>query len=287
MKTLSDLILAAGGISALVILVVSYGGKLLFNKITSSFQHEYNEKIVKLTNELSRNNHLLDAAQSIFLNNVKTVNEYKIKILEDLWRSTFALRDSVPIYTYSTLMALGDSNEQWSISNLKKIQPLGEENRYNRILNERNNNNGFEQWNVFSQNLSNKRPFISEDLYQLLWLYGLMLFRIPYEFARQVWVYSFSEINSTNINKDDTIPHWREDEHAVNSIKQILSKEEAEEILKPKFGSFKEATDFIQMKILSRIREELTGNHESAEHLRILLQVESLKTSIDINTKNK
>jgi len=288
MITVGDLILAAGGTAAVVIIAIGFGGKLLLSKITSKFHHEYNEKIVRLTNELSKSNNLLGTAQSIFMNNVKAVNEYKIKILEDLWKNTFVIRDSVPTYTHSTLMLLGESEEQWSISHLKNIQPLGQDSRYNDILKERKNKNSFEKWKLCSQFLNNNRQFISEELYQLIWLYDLMFIRVPDEFSRHVWLHSFSEENFHNKkNEHEIIPHWREDEHVVNSIRKVLSKEDAEEVLKPKFGSFKEATDYIQMKILSRIREEMTGKHESAENLKTLLQVESLKSAIEKDDAEK
>ena len=289
MISISDLILAAGGTAAVVIIAIGYSGKLLLNKMTSRFQHEYNEKIIKLTNELSKSNSLLGTAQTILMNNVMAVNEYRIKILENIWKNTFVIRDSVPTYTHTTLMLLGESKEQWSITHLKNIQPPGQDNRYNNILRERQNmvdekenNNKFQKWKTVSQFLSDNRPFISEELYQLVWLHNLLLYRIPDEFIRNVWLHAFTEENFQNQkNPHEYIPHWREDEHIVKSIKKVLTQEDAQEVLKPRFGSFKEATDYVQMKILFRIREEMTGKHESADNLKALLLVESLKASIE------
>ncbi|MBK8584463.1 MAG: hypothetical protein IPN88_03065 [Bacteroidetes bacterium] len=267
--TIRDLIVAMGGTAVVIISAFAFGGKILLGKITAKFQHEYNEKIVGLTNELSKSNNLLNNAHSIFLNNVKAINERKILILEQIWKNTFIVKRAIPPNVQLTLWILQDS--EWSIETLKNMQPFGKPTKYDSIKMEAKNNLLKVSDEAF-QFIDGARCFISQELYQMYWAYNLVIHRTVDGFIRGV-TYNNLEL-------------WKKDEYTIQGLKTVLRDTELQQIDKKTMGSFSFTVDLLQLKILDRIKQELIGKNESANNLKNLLEVEELKNKIEAGNES-
>ncbi len=267
--TIRDLIVAMGGTAVVIISAFAFGGKILLGKITAKFRHEYNEKIVGLTNELSKSNNLLNNAHSIFLNNVKAINERKILILEQIWKNTFIVKRAIPPNVQLTLWILQDS--EWSIETLKNMQPFGKPTKYDSIKMEAKNNLLKVSDEAF-QFIDGARCFISQELYQMYWAYNLVIHRTVDGFIRGV-TYNNLEL-------------WKKDEYTIQGLKTVLTDTELQQIDKKTMGSFSFTVDLLQLKILDRIKQELIGKNESANNLKNLLEVEELKNKIEAGNES-
>jgi len=269
MITIRDLVLAMGGTAVLIVSAVAFGGKILLGKITAKFQHEYNEKIVALTNELSKSNNLLNSAHLIFLNNVKAINERKILILEDIWKNTFIVKRAIPANIQLTLWILQDS--EWTIETLKKMQPIGQPSKYESIKKEATNNLLKVSDEAF-QFIDGARCYISQELYQMYWAYNMVIHRTVDGFIRGVTTHH--------------LELWKNDEFTLQGLKTVLSDMELQQIDKKTIGSFSFTVDLLQLKILDRIKQELMGKNESVNNLKNLLEVEELKNKIEAENGN-
>jgi len=262
-----------GGLIVILTAIFTFIAKILFEKIKKSVKHSYDVKTEEIKSELSKNNKLLDNAQSIFLNNIKSISSRKIEILENVWKNTLKIKKQIPPEIILTTWILQD--KEFNIETLKKMKPLLEDSSYfDKIKKLYIGQIYLKIGHSEFEDVEDGRSFISEELFNLYKVYYSFIGRTVHAICWQT--------------ATEQLVSWKKDDFTITLLKSVLNEKEMNYIEQVQMGSFNQAIELLELKILNNVKEELLGTSENIDSIRYLMNIEKeMKSKFENSAPNK
>jgi len=255
--TTTDLILALGGSTSAIAILVFFLWRLTYAKINLNWERNNQKQIELLKSELSRQNKFNDSILTSHNHGHQQAQDKRINTIECLWesilqRETFSVGIATNYRIYTT--------DEIKLNFLKIDQ---KDNTIN--LNNITMKDFIEKTFEKEFEVDKRRPFMSSYLWQLYKVHGVFIGRSIHLF-----------VESKHERKS---PLWSEDEAMLKTLSTVLSSEEISSASNQEIGSYNQIVTLIESKILNECHKILSGDlamEASAEQARKLLEISKL-----------
>ncbi|KQT20255.1 hypothetical protein ASG31_17655 [Chryseobacterium sp. Leaf404] len=242
--TLQQVVGWAGGTSVIISGVAYLIGQLVINNKSEKFRFKTESKLKTLENQLSE--------KSSFINNMIDVQkstygysqEKRILAIEEVWQLITQFNFEFP-YTISIIYNVLTEDE---INDLyKSSKQISEREQLLLELKEMQKSTFFDYYKTLQKKLTYHRPFLGKKLHKSILVANIF-------YSRLIMFVEKCVIN-------EQLVHWHYDKPTMNLLKDYLSTDEYEFIIKCKEnGSLSTTIGLLETKILNNIDEIITGN---------------------------
>ena len=255
--TKSELFILLGGVGTIGIILTGISvwlGGLISERLKQSWQRSTNRDVENLRATLNKEIEHIKADKqkdtsivSALLNQSGQINhkvlEKRITSVDAAWDNLLKIRATMPPVVYLTYTILLDSE----VNN----QTLDKNNRgdgsFGDLINDIDMYRFTNEYSPFTKEIQKLRPFLSQKLSLLLYVYGAVIGRL---------VYYLKE----NYSKGKAKP-WREDNGTNQLLNAVLNTKEMEFLYnKDNVQSLQQTLDLMEVKILDEMNKMLSGH---------------------------
>lgn len=257
--------------SALIFLARNW----ISERLRQSIQHEYAQKLetyralLKAEHDIALERLRTDAAQAraiqdvatgSFLDSRRAGHQRRLQAIEELWRATLKIRESIPSIVMLQDVLLPEEYPQ--IFTGEKFSGSLAEITYERITSSMTD---------ACRDVESNRPFVGEYLWWLFFIYRAIMgrFCVLILFGKE--------------NRD--IVHWSKDGGVRQLLEAALTSHELTEIYKTSIGGFDKIQKIIETKMLNAANRIVSGKEASQLGLE---QAQKIATAAaEINLQNR
>ena len=276
LETIKDLVLWLGGTGITSAAISVWVTNLVADRIKFKWSREANleleeikrssnKEIEGLKGDISKNNSIINGLLTQQGQAYQKVLEKKIDAVQRVWEAVLKLKSIVPSAVSLTYNLYSDEElEQNIISKRKGAVDL------EKLIVEISMIDFSKAYSEIELESKKLRPFISDNLALLLFVYGAIL-------GRGVFCLTQNYLG-------EGIKGWRKDVHSKQMLELVLEKKELDYLFnKIHLGSFDAVRDILETKIINEMNTILLGNAHSEDTIkRVELWSKALKSeSID------
>lgn len=227
-------------------------------RIKQSIKHEYDDKLENLRGDLNRNHTILNTVLASQNQTFQSGQNERLSAIKTLWANYLIIRNSLEVVnSIDDILLEKEFNtlytNQWQGNDLvdKALQTIS----LDRLTELANTQAAIEAI----------RPFLNEQI----WLNIIYLKSFS---GRLIYLYHKG-------SRERKIKHWKNDAPLLKLVKDALTDNEFQFILKANISSVKSFQNFIEQKILNEIHNIITGQSAADNSYNRALQlIELMKT---------
>jgi len=240
-------VISIGGLGVIIAGIAKWLGQRWAERLSLSWKNEYDRELEKLRANLSTTQELLRSTIASVSQSSLAAQERRLKAVEELWMGILDIRKTVSPFLFivthffepETIRGQGDNPE---FSSLIPEPSLGK-------LSDKVDN--------VSNSIERFRPFLGEKLWVLFTVYTAVVVRIYGSLIRET---KFENLHSGYTGEESGL-HGSRDKFMFNMLKEVLSNEEIEAIIKkPKFRIPAEVMNLLVQKILIETNYWISGS---------------------------
>ena len=176
-------------------------------------------------------------------------NEKRILYLETVWKHMLKMKAEIPpiIFMAYTILTKEEVQDLKSTTNVYAKTGIRQFNGQEYLAAN----------HAITSEIEGYRPFIGENLWFIFSIYQGFLGRITYTFDRDL-----------KNDSEEKITHWKDDKYFEQILETIIKPSELKQLVKPDFRAFQNVLNFIEVKALNEISEQLSGKRMTEETVK-------------------
>jgi len=256
---LSDLTIVKliGGLGVVISAIFIFLNNLTTEKLKSVWNRNTQKELQEIKSTLSQNNSTLTNLQMNFVHHQQNIQNKRMESIENIWVAVLKIKRGIPSPVALCLSILEDDeikNEIIDNPNKKgesigsMVAKLDESTDTLPIIEP-------------AEGIDRLRPFINEELYSLFKTYLAIVGRITHKFILDY--------------KRGKLQTWKKDDIVVQQLKSVLTEKEFKYIFE-KRCSFNDMINLLEIKILDKIRETVTGAELNSDSIAQIKKLEDI-----------
>ncbi len=249
-----------GGVGVFLSAAIIFISKLLNERIIQKWKEDSNLRLEELRGLINKNNAVVSNLTQQIGQNFQKILDKRIEVTELFWDRILKMKSSIPPVVHLCYQILLDEE-----LNNKSLDNTG--SRFGSQIAKLSINDLTDKLTKYSDDIDKFRPFISEQLWVLMYAYQGFIGRTVYLLLDGY--------------KNGEIKNWKEDSGIKQIVNTVLTEDELQYILNLKVYAYDSMLQLIENKILNELKrlisnEDLTQN--SLTELKRINQILEQKT---------
>lgn len=252
------LIKILGGIGVLITGVSIFISKLITEKAISKWKKKSQQDMQHLSSELSKQNTTVSNLQANYIHHIQKLLDDRIKVSQNTWYNILQIKEAIPSPIQLLLYILTDDELQNSVLDKKN----NSEESLGKLISTIKEDDFVSKISFYAMEVEKNRPFISDDLYYLFRCYLSINGRITHKLVTDY--------------KKGNLKTWKKDEPLLDILRNILSTNEYNYIMKKQIGGYIDLINILEIKILNKIKSTLNGTEFDEDSIKQMKKLEKI-----------
>lgn len=237
-----EIIQIAGGIGIVISSIISLIYYIFQEKFKQSLKFQFDKQVESVRGEIQKNNNTYNNLFNSFLSNYGKIQDERIEFCKQIWTIVLEIKDGIPAPISLSFSILTDDE----LNTLRSEKPnSGVLDLYKEIKNISDKEiHEFAKSN--SNSLEKIRPFITDKLFYLVYIYRIIVLRSVHLFFESV--------------KKDKPSTWKNDNQIQQILKANLNESEYKAVYEHNFPTYSQMLNMLESQILVEIRTIISAN---------------------------
>jgi hypothetical protein len=246
-----------GGLGVVISAIILFLNKLTIEKLKTVWNKNAQKDLQEIKSNLAQNNSTLASLQMNYVQHQQNTQIKRIEAIEKIWEAVLNVHQRIPSPVKLALSILKDDEiNNKTFENLEKNgKSLG------KLISKLHPEKDTLQIVQSAGEIEYLRPFINEELYTLFKTYTVVIGRISLNF---IWHFHEGKLQT-----------WKKDEIVEKQLKIILTEKEFNYLFE-KDCAFVDMVNLLEIKILEKIRETVTGAELNIDTITQMKRLEDI-----------
>ena len=244
-----------GGIGVVLSAIIIFISKLFNERIIQKWREGSNQRLEELKGLINKNNSVVGTLTQQIGQNFQKILDKRIKATELFWDRILKIKSSIPPVVHLCYQILLDDE-----LNNKTLDNTS--TGFGSQIAKLSMNDFSDELAKNSEDINKLRPFISEELWVLMYAYQGFIGRTVYLLVDG---YEKGEIKN-----------WKEDSGVKQIVNTVLIKDELEYILKLKIHAYDSMLQLIENKILNELKRLISSDDLTQNSLTELKKINQI-----------
>lgn len=250
-KSIETLFLSLGGWSFFIATISALVSKMIFTRMSTRWTAEESKKLEKLRTDINHENSIYHKILDSYSTEFKFTQPNRVKAIEKLWGKVLEVRK---------LGTLTDTFYEIILE--KEFDSIYENKTVMKLIEPLSDSDTFEKIDIIVKDVEKCRPFLGEYLWTLFRTYTRIIGRSAYILTKG--------------RDENNIIMWYKDEFMNSILNEVFTEKEKSSICSMELGSFREATEILERKILYEISKTIFGELASENNFERASQIQQL-----------